>query len=234
MNRRGHPRPHCCHLVLQMLVLLTVPLDIDGMGVRSSSTGEDKLNDILTKLVQIDTLSQWVSKLDLHLNSISSSVGLWAPSRSNSQRLINISVPSQPVSLLWKGETDRLPVCLCLWQVLSTTTGSFDPGPVDGNRNTGRKVQTHPWSTPSDDENMRSAVLLRFRAGVAAWLSHAVTMPQTAYQLKNARAAASRLESFSLLKPHANSLWRRTKKMACSVQLTLFCRTTTVQIGGRS
>ena len=49
--------------------------DLDGMGVRFSSTMEDSLTDILTMLVQLDALSQWVSKFDLHLNTISTSVG---------------------------------------------------------------------------------------------------------------------------------------------------------------
>ena len=48
---------------------------LDGMGVRSSSTAEDKLDDILTRLVQLDTLSQLVSKINLHNHTISSSVG---------------------------------------------------------------------------------------------------------------------------------------------------------------
>ena len=39
------------------------------------STVEDKPNDILTELVQLDTLSQWVSKFDHHVNTTSTPMG---------------------------------------------------------------------------------------------------------------------------------------------------------------
>ena len=62
----------------------------------------------------------------------------------------------------------------------STVAGSHDPPPVNDDRNLRRKIDSNsnPWSKPPEDENSRSAVLLRFpccqsRAGVTAWFTSA-------------------------------------------------------------
>ena len=45
------------------------------MGARSSSTVEAQLNEILSKVGQLDAINQWISKMDLHIISITSSLG---------------------------------------------------------------------------------------------------------------------------------------------------------------
>ena len=78
----------------------------------------------------------------------------------------------------------------------STASGSRDPGPVDDNRNMRREL-----GTSSDDEILRSGVLLRVpcaesRAGVSDWLASDISEFQQAYGVNcKGRSTSARLES---------------------------------------
>ena len=149
----------------------------------------------MTKLVQLDTLSQWVSKFDLHVNTIGTSVGNIRPKSQElgpnrgalAARVLALEGGNGSASRFWVPGS-------CPWP-----TVSLDPGPVADNRNTRRKLQTN-----SDNENIRSAVLMRFLCSTVVWCRCLALKPKQITK-STARAAGSRLESFS-----------SQKMMACS------------------
>ena len=164
--------------------------DLDGMGVRSSSTVEEnKLDEILLLVGQVCAINLWISQMNSHITSITNPC---VPSRSGSQSLIKTSVRSQLASLHWKHGPGPLPANLVHQQEVGRCSvtmedppqlGPTTQAPVDDVRNVRRKIDpnSNPWSKSPADENSRSAVLLRFPcsescAGVTAWLTNTINV----------------------------------------------------------
>ena len=129
--------------------------DLVRMGARSS-TLEDKVNEILSR-------SRCSHRAFPNLTVTSGrSPTLWVSLQPELQELSKTSALSLPASsqsrlepLLHQVSLDLVRnLGLCL---VAPATGSRDPGSIDENKSTRRKLDTSP-----DDENLRSAVLLRF------------------------------------------------------------------------
>ena len=138
--------------------------DLERMGGRSS-TLDDKVNEILLQHAQpplltqsvsgfescVQTLSQSMATITTKVTSIEEVVGcLAARVAAVEAGAILASSVSGPPAGSWPlpGQIDG-----------STATGSRDPSSLDENRNTRRRLDK---DTCPDDENARSAVLLRF------------------------------------------------------------------------
>ena len=199
--------------------------DLDGMGVRSSSTVEEnKLDEILLLVGQVCAINLWISQMNNHIPSITNPC---VPSRSGSQSLIKTSVRSQLASLHWKHGPGPLPANLVHQQEVGRCSVTMeDPpqlGPTTQLQWTMAEMceidpNPNPWSKSPADENSRSAVLLRFPcsescAGVTAWLTNTINVLEKKKSAKsNARAAASRFVSSMVRKPCAGSLWNSPKQ----------------------
>ena len=127
-----------CQLILQILILQTIPLSIlTEMGARSS-TLEDKVNEIFCGLRNSGVLTFKVAGIEQHASARILALDGGTCSASGVS-----GSPARP----WPqpGHDGG-----------STSAGSRDSGPTDENRSMRRKVETNP-----DDENSSSAVLLR-------------------------------------------------------------------------
>ena len=154
--------------------------DLDGMGTRSGSTLDEKLDALLSKCVhfeaqiaQIPALTTWMSRMDSH---ISKTLGDFASRLTEMEQ--NFSAIS---ARMCKFETcaasaSNVSGSARSWPTLehvdgSTAAGSHGPGSSDDNRNTRR----HDPSSSAEDEQSRSAVLFRFPCeqylkGVTQWI----------------------------------------------------------------
>ena len=116
--------------------------DLDGMGVRSSSTVEEnKLDEILLLVGQVCAINLWISQMNNHIPSITNPC---VPSRSGSQSLIkNLGTLAACIPALeaWTRSASRKSGSPAgSWPLLShnggsTAAGSHDPAPVDDGRN---------------------------------------------------------------------------------------------------
>ena len=157
--------------------------DLDGMGTRPGITGDEKLDAILSKFVhceaqlaQILTLTNWMSRMESHVaKTLGGFVARLTEMEQNFSAFtarmckIETGVTSAPSVSGYPSGSRRPPGQIDR----STATASRDRGPSEEGRKTRRRLDK---DTSPDDENARSAVLLRYpceqcHAAMSAWLA---------------------------------------------------------------
>ena len=156
--------------------------DLDGMGTRSESTTDEKLDALLSKFVHFETqiaqipdITSWTSRMG---SQITKTLGDFATRLAEIEQ--NFSTFS---ARLYKVETyaasaSNVSGSARSWPSLeqvdgSTAAGSHGPWSSSDHRNTRRRLDV---SSNFDDEHARSAVLLRlpceqYHKGVTKWIN---------------------------------------------------------------
>ena len=155
--------------------------DFDGMGTRSGSNLDEKLDALLSKFVhfeaqiaQIPALTTWMSRMDLH---ISKTLGDFAGRLSEMEQNFSAITARMCKFETYAASASNVSGSAKSWPTLehvdgSTAAGSHAPGSSDDNRNTRRRLD--PPSS-AEDEQSRSAVLFRlpcgqYLKGVTQWI----------------------------------------------------------------
>ena len=156
--------------------------DLDGMGTRHGITTDEKLDTLLSQfaqfkeqIAQIPTLTNWMSRMDSQITkTLEDFAARLAEIEQNfstfSARLCKVETYAASASNI-SGSARSWP---SLEQVDgSTAAGSHGPGSSSDNRNTRRRLDISP---NNDDEDARSAVLLRFpceqyHTGSTKWIN---------------------------------------------------------------
>ena len=140
--------------------------DLDGMGTRSGSTLDEKLDALLSKIAhfeaqiaQIPALTTWMSRMDSH---ISKTLGDFASRLTEMEQ--NFSAITARMCKLETFAASASNGSARFWPSLeqvdgSTAAGSHGPGSSDDNRITRRRLD--PCSS-AEDEQSRSVVLNEF------------------------------------------------------------------------
>ena len=157
--------------------------DFDGMGTRSGSTTDEKLDALLSKFVHFETqlahflaLTNWMSRVDSH---IMKTLGDFATRLAEMEQNFSTLTARLRKVETYAASASNVSGSARSWPTLeevdcSTATGSHGPGSSGDNRSTRRRLDT---STSPDDEQARSAVLLRFPCaqyltGVTQWINN--------------------------------------------------------------
>ena len=155
--------------------------DLDGMGTRSRSTLDEKLDALLSKVVhveaqiaQIPALTTWMSRMDSH---ISKTLGDFASRLTEMEQNFSAITARMCKFETYAASASNVSGSARSWPTLehvdgSTAAGSHGPGSSDDNRNTRRRLDP---SSSAEDEQSRSAVLFRFPCeqylkGVTQWI----------------------------------------------------------------
>ena len=156
--------------------------DLDGMGTRSGSTTDDKLDALLSKLVhfetqiaQIPALTNWRSRMDSH---ITKTLGDFATRLTEMEQSFSTLTARLCKVETYAAAASNVSGSAGSWPSLeqvdgSTAAGSHGPGSSNENRSTRRRLDIS--SSPAD-EHARSSVLLRFsceqhHAGITKWIN---------------------------------------------------------------
>ena len=140
--------------------------DLEGIGYRAS-TIEEKINEFFVQNAKLPPLMQSISRFENSVQTLSHTVARMMRKSQISNKWL---AALQPVLPHWKRMQQPSPVDpaqqdlgTCLDRVLApqplNPSNPMNPGSSDDNRSTRRRLDTF---SSSEDEQSRSAVLLRF------------------------------------------------------------------------
>ena len=159
--------------------------DLDGLGTRSGSTTDEKLDALLSELghfeaqlAQIPAVTNWMSRMDSH---ITTTLGDFATRLAEMEQNFSTLTARLCKVEIYAASASNVSGSARSWPSLeqddgSTAAGPHGPGSSNDNRSTRRRLDT---STSPADEQARSAVLLRFPSaqyltGGTEWLETAL------------------------------------------------------------
>ena len=200
--------------------------DLDGMGARSCSTMEDEFNDIRSKLGQFDALNQWVSAhyFDDQLFGFFYDQLCRARAKPRCARRPHPCVGSGKrvrFSRFWFTLQEVGPCLVTVEdppQLGPTTQLQWTIEGMDDRPNH-QKVKTRAAQSSYDSRAAKIAQVSQ------PGFENTISVPEEEHEIKQPVGS-----HIFLPKPHANSMWSSTKKMACSFQLPVFFCDTTVTL----